>query len=135
MTPPAPRNDEAYSMILQAISEVKTIVSGLDERVRQLERATVEQSVTAAQRLDAAFRKIDEHTAQLREVENDLTCRVRERQDVTNDLDKRLTSLDKRTQDTEAVIKILQWLGAAVGGLIIVLIWGILTHTVTIGTP
>ena len=128
MNPPNPNRNETYDMILQAISEVKAIVSGLDERVRQLERATVEQSVTAAQRLDAAFRKIDEHTGQLRELQNDLDCRVRERQEITNDHAKRLN-------EVESVSRIAKWLGVVVGGLIAALVWGILTHTITLAMP
>lgn len=128
-------NNEAYSMILAAISEVKAIVSGLDERVRQLERATVEQSVTAAQKLDALFRRVDEHSAQIREVENEVMCRVRDRQAVTDKLDERLTALSQRIQEVEGVARLSKFIGAAFGGLIIALIWGILTHTVIIGVP
>lgn len=135
MTPPVNRSQDAYNMILAAISEVKTLVSGLDERVRQLERATVEQSVTAAQKLDALFRRVDEHSAQIREVENDVTCKVRERQAVTDDLDKRIVAMSLRVQDIESVTLLAKWVGAAFGGLIIALIWGILTHTITIGVP
>ncbi len=128
-------NNEAYSMILAAISEVKAIVSGLDERVRQLERATVEQSVTAAQKLDALFRRVDEHSAQIREVENEVMCRVRDWQAVTDKLDERLTALSQRIQEVEGVARLSKFIGAAFGGLIIALIWGILTHTVIIGVP
>lgn len=135
MNPLGQRSENTYDLILQAISEVKAIVSGLDERVRQLERATVEQSVTAAQRLDTAFRKIDEHTLQLREIENDLVCRVRDRQAVTDDLCKRLDILAQRMQNVESVARFAKWLGGAVGALVIVLVWDILTHTVTIGMP
>jgi hypothetical protein len=137
MTPPtgSTRNDEAYALILSAITEVKTIVTSLDSRVRALEQATVEQSVTAAQKLDALFRRVDEHSAQIREVENDLTCRVRDRQVVTDDLYKRFEVMAQRVQEVEGVAKLVKWLGAAVGGLVVALVWGILTHTIQIGMP
>lgn len=130
MTPPSSsnRSDEAYGMILAAITEVKTIVTSLDGRVRALEQATVEQSVTASQKLEALFRRVDEHSVQIREIENDITCRVRERQTVTDDLSNRVL-------DLEGVSKIARWLFAAVGALVLALVWGIVTHTITISMP
>jgi hypothetical protein len=130
MTPPGSTqsNNETFGMILAAVSEVKAIVSGLDERVRLLERATIEQSVTATNKLEALFRRVDEHASLLRALQDDLSCKVHDREVVTSGLDRRLS-------EVEGITRFIKWLGAAVGGLIIVLIWGILTHTITIATP
>ncbi len=121
-------NTETLQMILAAVGEVKGLISGLDERVRQLERATIEQNANASNKIDALFRKLDEHATRLRELESEVECRVKERV-------KAIEEHDRRIQEVEGVSKIAKWLGAAVMALIIGLVWGIMTHTVSIGVP
>lgn len=123
MTPPT-RTDE-QSMILQAINELKTILSGLDNRLRELERATVEQSAVASQKLDALFRRVDEHSNAIRGIENDLQCAIRDRQSVTDNIQTRL-------QRVEAVTGIAKWLGMTLGLMILGLLWAIFTGQVVI---
>ena len=126
MTPEASqRNNDNLGLVLQAVSEIKTMLSGLDERVRQLERATIEQSVTASNKLDALFRRVDEHSAQINSLQVEMGERVQER-------NASLTALQNRVQNVEHVAAIARWLGAGLGMSILALVWAILTHQVSI---
>ena len=123
MTPPS--NNANFDLVLQAISEVKTMLIGLDERVRTLEQTTITQSVTAAQKLEAAFRKLDEHSIKLDSLRIDLDYRVDERVKVTDTLDDRMLRVE---QITSAV----KWLGGMLVALAVGLLWGIFTHQITV---
>ena len=126
MTPEASqRNNDNLGLVLQAVSEIKTMLSGLDERVRQLERATIEQSVTASNKLDALFRRVDEHSAQINALQVEMGERVQER-------NASLTALQNRVQNVEHVAAIARWLGAGLGMSILALVWAILTHQVSV---
>lgn len=113
------RRGDNYGLILQAISRVEAIVTTLDDRVRALERATVEQSVTAAQKLDALFRRVDEHANCINALEKDVNAAIHDRVIVTDNLRQRI-------QDVEGAIALLKWVAAGIGGLALVLLWNII---------
>jgi predicted acyltransferase (DUF342 family) len=122
MTPPSNSNPN-LELVLQAIGEVKAMLIGLDERVRTLEQTTITQSVTASQKLEAAFRKLDEHSFLLGSLRTDLDCRTSERVKVTDDLERRITR-------AEAVTSSVKWLGGILVTLAVALLWAVLTHQV-----
>lgn len=122
MTPTAASN---LDLVLQAIGEVKAMLTGLDERVRALEQTTITQSVTASQKLEAAFRKLDEHANQISVLRNDLDCRVAERVKVTDDLSTRVTK-------AEGITAAVKWLGGILIALIVSLLWGVVTHQIEV---
>jgi hypothetical protein len=133
-------NAATLDLILSSLAEVKTVVSGLDGRIRALEGAIITQSVTAAQRLDAAFSRIDEHTKQIADFRADLDCRVRERIEITDKLSERIGKLEvERLAQMEGRVSRLEWIaGVATGlsvllaGLIVTLLWKIFTGEVQI---
>ncbi len=86
---------------------------------------TITQSVTASQKLEAAFRKLDEHTTQIGGMRNNLDCRVAERVKITDELDKRVT----RAEGITAAVK---WLGGIIVALIVSLVWGVVTHQIEV---
>ena len=118
-----PSSNSNFELVLQAIGEVKAMLIGLDERVRTLEQTTITQSVTAAQKLEAAFRKLDEHSNKLDTLRSDLDCKVAERVKITDTLDDRMLRVE---QITSAV----KWLGGILVALAVGLLWAVLTHQV-----
>jgi len=140
MTPPANSNSATLDLILSTVSEVKTAMGVLDGRMRAVEGALITQSITATQRLDAAFQRIDEHTKQMGDFRIDLDCRVRERVEVTDKLGERITKLEtEHVAKMEARVNRLEWvasiatgLSVILAGLIITLLWKVFTGEVQI---
>lgn len=114
-------SNQNFNLLLQAISEVKTMLIGLDERVRMLEQTTISQSVTAAQKLDAAFRRLDEHATKLEILRSDIDSKVTERIRITDELDRRLAK-------AESITAIAKWLAGFLVMLIVALLWAIFTN-------
>lgn len=122
---PTPSNNANFDLVLQAIGEVKSMLIGLDERVRTLEQTTITQSVTAAQKLEAAFRKLDEHSNKIDGISKDLDCKISERVKASDALSDRMLRVE---QITSAV----KWLGGILVALGIGLLWGIFTHQIAV---
>lgn len=122
---PTPSTNNDAQLILQAINRVEAVVTGLDGRVRALEQAMIEQTVGSSNKLDAMFRRVDEHKILIDSLGSEIDCQVKERKDVTD-------KLERRVQSVEVVAAFAKWLGALFLTLAIVLIWAVLTHTVTL---
>lgn len=90
------------------------MVSGLDGRVRALEGAIITQSVTATQKIEAAFARIDEHTKQISTIRSDVDC------------------LEDRIAKAESIVSAVKWVGGIFAAMVAALIWGILTHQIEV---
>lgn len=99
------------------------MLAGLDGRVRALEGAIITQSITASQKIETAFGRLDEHTKQIHQLKEDLDCRVNDRIEVTDDLNKRMIGV-------EQVATTAKWILGIFAVMVAGLLWAIFTHQV-----
>lgn len=132
MVPPTSANAINQELILSAIGELKTMLSGVDARVRQLENSLITQTITATQRLDAAFVRIDDARRAAEDLRADMDCKVREREQITQALRSDLIALEKRIAKLEFINTILSAIGSLLLILIGTLVWKLITGEVII---
>ena len=132
MTPPSSTNGINLDLILTAITRVENVVTGLDARVRALEGSIISQSITASQKLDAAFARIDEMKVLTNSIQSDLDCKVRERVEVTNKLTERLEAAEKQIISLQGIARVALWIAGVLGLMGITLLWKIFTGEVQI---
>jgi hypothetical protein len=56
--------------------EVKAMMNGFDARVREIEKGEAGCQALVSGRIDAAWKKLDEHTSSLKEIENIVSQQV-----------------------------------------------------------
>lgn len=95
------------TMQRDGFARMEQLITQIDTRLRTIETSAFAEVAVQKARLDAAFQKIDKHTSQLDEQE------------------KFITKL-------KPVYAVLIWLSVTVGGLIVALLWAVLTHQVVI---
>lgn len=93
---------------------MEALLQALDERLRAIETAAVTKIAVMDTRLEAAWKKIDEHEDRMRTYEAE---------------QKRLTTAIEQLLGLRSF---LIWGGGAFGLLIIALLWAIITHQVEI---
>ena len=93
---------------------MEALLQTLDERLRAIETAAVTKIAVMDTRLEAAWKKIDEHEEKLRTYEA-------EQKKLTTAIDQLL-----------GLRSFLLWGGSAFGILFIALLWAIITHQVEI---
>gem|GEM_PF-1160626 len=83
------------------IGEIKNILSQIDQRVRALEQSDAGSHPVIIARVDAAWRKIDEHDARIQTVET------------------AINSISLSIESLKQPVKIATWVAVVVGGVII----------------
>ncbi len=118
MTPTTPNNNVRMETkmdgIIADLSEVKCDVKEI-AKVQQANQIDYARSqVLMEQKADAAHERLDKHDTRLAEMEKNIA-----------DLTKSMAPLVVQS-------KVIGWLAVALGTSIIALIWGIITHTITL---
>jgi len=109
--------------VAEGFSRIEKLLASVDERVRMLETSAMADLAVQKSRLDAAFNRIDENKCSIEDVQTDLD-QYPEAKDVKNMVDDY-----PRIKDTMAGVR---WLALTVAGLIITLLWGMLTGSIKI---
>jgi chromosome segregation ATPase len=99
--------------------EIKGLIRGLDERVRQIERNEAGCTPVMQSKIDAAWRKIDE-----------LDAKINEQARTTAERLQRLTKLEQQMATLQGI---LAFLGTTTGAMVLGLLYAVLTHQVQLG--
>ena len=84
--------------VAAGFSRMEGKIDSIDLRVQAIEKNNIETTVINAARLDAAFKKIDDHDSRLKEVEKLMP-----------------------------VLKLFAWVASILGGSVVILIWSLIT--------
>ena len=129
---PSPGNhnnilQERLNALSQAVAEgfvrIEKLLASVDDRVRLLETSAIADLAVQKSRLDAAFILINENKKNTEDVRKDLENRP-SAEDV-----KKIVDEYPRIKDT---ISGVRWLAATVTGLILTLIYGMITGSIKI---
>lgn len=109
---------------------MEALLQALDDRLRAIETATVTRIAVMETRLDAAWKKIDDHEVKFKTVDEDLKSLP-----TAKDIEGLKSFKDDQVKINEKMLSIrsvLLWGGSAIGMLIVYLLWAIFTHQVEI---
>lgn len=111
------RLEEKINDIIGDLQEIKTAVKELSGCYQNFQVDYTKAHVIVEQKADAAHKRLDDHDEEMEKI----------KQNVDN-IAKSISPLMFQS-------KILGWLAAILGASVITLIWGLITHTVTIVIP
>jgi hypothetical protein len=95
------------NMSRDAFSRIEALVSHIDKRLRDIETSALADVAVQKARLDAAWKKLDEHA-------------------------NIIAKQDDFIQKLRPIYAALIWLSVSIGGLVIGLLWALLTHQIEI---
>lgn len=109
---------------------MEALLQALDERLRAIETATVTKIAVMETQLTAAWKKIDEHEAKFKKVEDDIQDKAAQK-DVDGLKDFRTEQM-KINEKMLSLRSVLIWIGVILGGMFFSLLWALWTGQVEI---
>jgi len=98
--------------------EVKAMMNGFDSRVREIEKGEAGCQAIVTSRLDAAWKKLDEHTDSLKDIEK-----------IVQD---QLLIVSQLIESQKQIKDILKWVLGIVTAVIVVVVIGLATGQATV---
>jgi hypothetical protein len=127
--PPATSNAvllEKLETISTGLNRMECKVDAIETRLQSVEKKDIEYQITNSQQLLAAFRRVDEHDAKIKNIESN---RLTTLEGLVPDV-KKIPNLETRIKNVEDMmpaLRIFTWIAGALGLSIIGLIWSLIT--------